>query len=31
MQYLGIDWGMHRAGWCALDEQGTLTEGDDPG
>ncbi len=30
MQYLGIDWGTHRAAWCAIDEQGTLTEGTIP-
>jgi transposase len=27
MQYLGIDWGTRRANWCALDEQGALSEG----
>ena len=30
MQYLGIDWGTRRAAWCALDEQGSLTEGTIP-
>jgi hypothetical protein len=27
MQYLGIDWGTRRAGWCAVDERGELVEG----
>src|SRR3954462_9291293 len=27
MQYLGIDWGIRRAAWCALDQGGELVEG----
>src|SRR3954454_5636462 len=27
MQYLGIDWGIRRAAWCALDQGGQLVEG----
>src|SRR3954470_13652740 len=27
MQYLGIDWGIRRAAWCALDQGGELIEG----
>jgi len=27
VQYLGIDWGIRRAAWCALDEHGTVMEG----
>ena len=27
MQYLGIEWGTRRAGWCALDERGEVAEG----
>src|SRR3954465_1263664 len=27
VQYLGIDWGIRRAAWCALTAGGELTEG----
>jgi transposase len=27
VQYLGIDWGIRRAAWCALTAAGELTEG----
>jgi transposase len=30
VQYLGIDWGTRRAAWCALDDQGEVSEGKVP-
>jgi hypothetical protein len=27
MQYLGIDWGIRRAAWCAIDQTGSLRKG----
>jgi hypothetical protein len=27
MQYLGIDWGTRKQGWCGVDERGVLVEG----